>query len=207
MAYYRVLWNLLALMAKKSVDLHCKTDPAWVDVILNNFDEFLQDHANCERKASALAMSLVVKYPNRDRIIPDLITLAQEELEHFHQVYDLMQSRGLPLTKDIQDPYVNLLLEEMRIGRNERFLDRMLISSVIECRGAERFKIISQALEDPGLKAFYRNLWAAETKHGHQFVDMVLRYESPETVYPRLDKIVEREAAIIDKLEWRASLH
>ena len=207
MAYYRVLWNLLALMAKKSVDLLCKTDPAWVDVILNNFDEFLQDHANCERKASALAMSLVVKYPDRDRIIPALITLAQEELEHFHQVYDLMQRRGLPLTKDIQDPYVNLLLEEMRSGRNERFLDRMLISSVIECRGAERFKIISQALEDPELKVFYRDLWAAETKHGHQFVDMVLRYENPETVYSRLDEIVEREAAIIEKLEWRASLH
>ena len=111
------------------------------------------------------------------------------------------------MSQDIQDPYVNLLLEEMRSGRDERFLDRMLISSVIECRGAERFKIISQAIEDPALKVFYRNLWAAEAKHGHQFVEMVLRYESPETVYPRLKKIVEREAAIIETLEWRASLH
>ena len=194
-------------MAKKSVDLLCKTDPAWVNVILENFDEFLQDHANCERKASALAMSLVVKYPDRDLIIPDLITLAQEELEHFRQVYVLMQSRGLALTKDIQDPYVNLLLDEMRSGRAERFLDRMLISSVIECRGAERFKIISQALQDPALKTFYRDLWAAEAKHGHQFVEFVLRYIPGETVYPRLDEIVRREAVIIEKLEWRASLH
>ena len=194
-------------MAKKSVDLLCKTDPEWVNVIVKNFDEFLQDHANCERKASALAMSLVVKYPDRVGIIPDLITLAQEELEHFRQVYELMQRRDLPLTKDIQDPYVNLLLKEMRDGRDERFIDRMLISSVIECRGAERFRIISQALQDPALKVFYRDLWAAEVKHGHQFVDLVLRYESPETVYPRLNEIVAREAAIIEKLEWRASLH
>ena len=194
-------------MAKKSVDLQTKTDPAWVNVILENFDEFLQDHANCERKASALAMSLVVKYPDRDRIIPDLITLAQEELEHFGQVYELMQSRGLALTRDIPDPYVNLLLDEMRNGRDERFLDRMLISSVIECRGAERFRIISDALQDPTLKGFYRDLWAAETKHGHQFVDFVLRYESLETVYSRLDTIVALEAKIIEKLKWRPSLH
>lgn len=194
-------------MAKKSVDLQSKTDPAWVNVILENFDEFLQDHANCERKASALAMSLVVKYPDRDRIIPDLITLAREELEHFAQVYELMQQRGLALTKDIQDPYVNLLLNEMRSGREERFLDRMLISSIIECRGAERFKIISQALEDPALKIFYRELWAAEAKHGHQFVDFVLRYENAETVYSRLDEIARREAQIIESLTWRASLH
>ena len=194
-------------MAKKSVDLRSKTDPQWVNVILDNFDEFLRDHANCERKASALAMSLVVKYPDRDRIIPDLITLAQEELEHFAQVYELMQKRGLTLAKDIQDPYVNLLLDEMRSGSEERFLDRLLISSVIECRGAERFKIISEALTDPDLKVFYRNLWAAEAKHGHQFVDFVLRYESPETVYARLDELVQREAEILENLSWRASLH
>jgi len=194
-------------MAKKSVDLRSKTDPQWVNVILDNFDEFLRDHANCERKASALAMSLVVKYPDRDRIIPDLITLAQEELEHFAQVYELMQKRGLTLAKDIQDPYVNLLLGEMRSGREERFLDRLLISSVIECRGAERFRIISEALTDPDLKVFYRNLWAAEAKHGHQFVDFVLRYESAETVYARLDELVQREAEILENLSWRASLH
>ncbi len=194
-------------MAKKSIDLLVGTDPAWVEVILDNFDEFLQDHANCERKASALAMSLVVKYPDRERIIPQLISLAQEELEHFRQVYELMLTRGLPLVKDQQDPYVNQLQAEMRHGRDERFLDRMLISSLIECRGAERFRIISEALTEPSLKRFYRDLWAAETKHGHQFVDLVLHYADPETLYPRLQQLAEREAEIIANLEWRPSLH
>ena len=194
-------------MAKKSIDLLARTDPEWIHVILDNFDEFLQDHANCERKASALAMSLVVKYPDRERIIPDLIRLAQEELEHFRQVYALMQNRRLSLTKDRPDPYVNLLVEQMRHGRSDRFVDRMLISSVIECRGAERFKLISQALEDPELKLFYRDLWAAEAKHGHQFVDLVLHYEGAEIIYPRLHELVECEAEIIRQLEWRPSLH
>lgn len=194
-------------MAKKSIDLLVSTDPDWVAVILENFDEFLQDHANCERKASALAMSLVVKYPDRERIIPELISLALEELEHFRQVYELMLTRGVPLIKDLQDPYVNQLQAEMRHGRDERFLDRMLISSLIECRGAERFRIISEALTEPSLKRFYKELWAAEAKHGHQFVDLVLHYAQADVVYPRLQQLAEREAEIIVNLQWRPSLH
>ncbi|MDX1512830.1 MAG: tRNA-(ms[2]io[6]A)-hydroxylase [Gammaproteobacteria bacterium] len=194
-------------MGRKSVDLLVATDPDWVQVILDNFDEFLQDHANCERKASALAMSLVVKYPDRTRIIPDLVDLAAEELTHFGQVYALMQRRGVPLVKDSQDPYVNALLGLMRHGREERFLDRMLVSSVVECRGAERFGIIAEALPDPELGAFYRELWKSERKHGHQFVDMVLRYFDADVVYPRLEALMASEAEIIAGLDWRPSLH
>ncbi|MGI9331796.1 MAG: tRNA-(ms[2]io[6]A)-hydroxylase [Gammaproteobacteria bacterium] len=194
-------------MAKKSIDLKSATPPEWVNVVLDNFDEFLCDHANCERKASALAMSLVVKHPDRDAIIPVLIELAREELEHFADVYALMRSRGLGLVRDIQDPYVNGLGVHLRSGREERFLDRMLVSSLVECRGAERFGLIAGALEDPGLKAFYDGLWKAETKHGHQFVDMVLNYFDRDEVYERLNQLAEHEAELIAGLPWRASLH
>ena len=194
-------------MTRRSRDLLVATHPDWVHTVLADFDAFIQDHANCERKASALAMSLVVKHPDRTLIIPTLIELAQEELEHFRQVYDLMSARGLSLVNDSQDPYVNQLLACMRHGREERFLDRMLTASLIECRGAERFGIIARALEDPGLKDFYDTLWKAETKHGHQFVDMVLKYYDEEIVYSRLHALAGREAEIIEALEWRASLH
>ena len=194
-------------MARKSPDLLVATHPDWVHAVLADFDAFLQDHANCERKASALAMSLVVKHPDRTRIVPTLIALAQEELEHFRQVYALMASRGLPLVKDSQDPYVNRLAACMRHGREARFLDRLLVSSLIECRGAERFGIIAEALRDADLKAFYTTLWKAETKHGHQFVDMALKYADPETTGARLRELAEREAEIIQNLAWRASLH
>ena len=194
-------------MTRRSIDLHSQTDPQWVQVILDNFDEFLQDHANCERKASALAMSLISKYADRTLIIPRLIDLAQEELLHFGQVYELMEQRGLALTRDERDPYVNRLLELQRHGRDERFLDRMLLSSIIECRGAERFGIIAQALEDPPMAQFYSDLYKAETKHGHLFVDMVLKYFDADTVYSRLEALAEQEAGIIATLEWRPSLH
>jgi tRNA-(ms[2]io[6]A)-hydroxylase len=194
-------------MAKKSVDLIIATDPEWVRVIVENFDVFLQDHANCERKASALAMSMVMKYPDRTKIVPRLIALAREELEHFEQVYRIMQSRGLPLQKDAPDPYVNRLLLHCRHGRDERFLDRLLISSLVECRGAERFKLIFEALPDSELKHFYRDLAGSEAKHGHQFAEMALEYFDEPAVYVRLAELAALESEIVATLERRPSLH
>jgi len=194
-------------MTRKSVNLLVATPPQWVQVIVGDFDAFLADHANCERKASALAMSLVVKYPERDAIVPTLIAVAREELEHFAQVYALMRTRGVALVKDAPDPYVNALVEHMRHERRLRLLDRLLVSSVIECRGAERFRIVADALDDATLRGFYTELWKAETKHGHQFVDMALKCHTPDEVYPRLQVLMEAEAAIVERLPWRASLH
>ncbi|MBL1433696.1 MAG: tRNA-(ms[2]io[6]A)-hydroxylase [Gammaproteobacteria bacterium] len=194
-------------MAKKSIDLLSVTDPDWVNGIIENFDTFLADHANCERKASSLAMSMVVRYPDRPKIIPALVELAQEELEHFGQVYELMEKRGVSLIKDEPDPYVNQLGKKMRHGRTDRFLDQLLVSSLIECRGAERFRLIAEALEEPDLKQFYKILAGTEAKHGNVFVDMALHYFSEDEVYPRLQELAESEAEIVAGLEWRASLH
>ncbi len=194
-------------MAKKSIGLLRATDPDWVHVIIKNFDAFLADHANCERKASSLAMSMVVRYPDRPKIIPALVELAQEELEHFAQVYELMEKRGVSLVKDEPDPYVNQLGKKMRHGREDRFLDQLLVASLIECRGAERFRMIAEALEDPELSHFYKVLCGVEAKHGNVFVEMALHYFTEEDVYPRLQELAEFEADIITKLEWRASLH
>lgn len=194
-------------MSKASIDVLSRTDPEWARYILRHFDAFLADHANCERKASALAMSLVVKYADRTRIIPRLIDLAREELEHFRQVYALMEARGLRLTADEKDPYVNALLATCRTQRDARFLDRLLVASIVECRGAERFRLIHEALQDSELKAFYRTLWACEAKHGNEFTTMALQYFPAEEVYPRLEELAAREAEIVRGLSWRPSLH
>ncbi len=194
-------------MGRKSIDLKSATHPDWVQIILDDFDTFLADHANCERKASALAMSLIVRFQDRTRIIPALIAIAREELEHFEQVYELMVERNVSLIKDSPDPYVNALISQMRHGYDDRFVDQLLVSSVVESRGAERFKIIAEALTDERLKTFYHDLWKAELKHGHQFVAMALEYCESERVYSRLDELMEIEAEIITKLEWRPSLH
>lgn len=187
--------------------LKCETDPGWARVVVKDFDSFLQDHANCERKASALAMSLIMKYSDKLEIIPHLIRLAQEELEHFRQVYALMESRSVSIGKEIKDPYVNQLLDICRTSPEDRFLDRMLISSIIEARGAERFALISEALDNEELKAFYHRLWASERKHGHLFVNLLQHYFPQAVIEQRLEELLNMEAQIIPHLAWRPSLH
>ena len=193
---------------KLNLDVKTASSKEWIDAVIADFDSFLQDHADCERKASAMAMSFVAKYPDRTEIIPDLIATGIEELEHFQQVYELMASRGIPLSHSIgEDPYVKALIKLCHSGREERFLDRLLVASVVETRGAERFKLVSEAQTDPEMHRFYKILWASEAKHGHLFVKLALNYFPKEQVYSRLEWWVERESEIIEQLEIRPALH
>ncbi|MEM9918798.1 MAG: tRNA-(ms[2]io[6]A)-hydroxylase [Bacteroidota bacterium] len=193
---------------KLNLDLSVASSQEWIDTVMADFNSFLQDHADCERKASATAMSLVAKYPDRTEIIPELIDTAVEELEHFQQVYAVMAKRGIQLAHSIPgDPYIKGLIKKMHSGIEERFLDRLLIGSVVETRGAERFKMVANALEDEELKRFYKMLWTSEAKHGHIYVKMALHYFDESKVYDRLNWWNEQEGEILNGLEVRAALH
>ncbi len=193
---------------KLSIELACDSSPAWVEAVMNDFDTFLQDHANCERKASAMAMSFVAKYPDRLEIIPELIDTAVEELEHFRSVYEIMEQRGVKLPAEMgQDMYVKQLIDGCRSGRDDRFLDRLLLASIIECRGAERFRLVYEALEPGELKQFYHNLWASEAKHGNIFVKMALNYFEKDDVYNRLEQLNTMEAEVLRSLPLKPALH
>lgn len=193
---------------KLNLDIAVASKPEWLEAVITDFDAFLQDHADCERKASAMAMSFVAKYPDRVEIIPELIETAVEELEHFQQVYKIMESRNLQLAHSIgEDIYVKKLIKMCHSGRTERFLDRLLIASVLETRGAERFRMVAEALSDPELAKFYKMLWTSEAKHGHIFVKMALNYFPEDQVYERLRWWIAQEAEVIEGLEIRAALH
>lgn len=193
---------------KLNLDLAVASKQEWIDAVMADFPAFLQDHADCERKASAMAMSFVAKYPDRKEILPDLIATGIEELEHFQQVYELMASRGIPLLHSIGgDPYVQALIKRCHSGREERFLDRLLVASVVETRGAERFRLVSEAQQDPEMHRFYKLLWASEAKHGHLFVKLALNYFPEAQTYDRLQWWVEQEAEVLEGLEIRSALH
>jgi len=193
---------------KLNLDVKSESSAEWLAAVMGDFDAFLQDHADCERKASAMAMSFVAKYPDRTAILPELIDTAIEELEHFKQVHELMSDRGIRMPDKMQeDPYVKRLLKFCHSGRTERFMDRLLIASVLETRGAERFKKIADALDDPELKRFYKMLWTSEAKHGHIFVKMALEYFDEKKVYDRLQYWIDHEDEVISGLEIRPALH
>lgn len=193
---------------KLSVELSCESSKEWVETVMNDFDSFLQDHANCERKASAMAMSFVAKYPDRLEIIPELIETAVEELEHFQSVYEIMEERGVRLPAEMgQDFYVKKLIDGCRSSKRERFLDRLLLASIIECRGAERFRLVYEALPEGELKKFYHNLWASEAKHGNIFVKMALNYFDEDETYQRLNELNELEGEVLKGLPLKPALH
>ena len=193
---------------KYRIDLKISSSNAWIDTVIADFDTFLMDHANCERKASAMAMSFVAKYPNRKEILGELIEIGIEELKHFKEVYQIMESRGIMLPHEIgQDLYINQLIEVCRSGREERFMDRLLLASLVETRGAERFKLVYENINKSDLKSFYHKLWASEARHGEVFVRMCLNFFDEASVYKRLGEMIEFEAEILESLPIKAALH
>lgn len=166
------------------------------------------DHALCERKASAMGMSLVAKYPDRRLIIDDLIAFAREELEHFHIMYRLVAQRNLVLPDDEKDPYVNQLRQLMH-GRREAelFLDRLLVPGVVEARGCERLRLVSDALEPGPLKDTYIEVTRAEARHHALFFRLAKRYFPEHVVRQRADELLDAEAEIVTRLPLRPRVH
>lgn len=187
--------------------LKTSTPKDWVNTALSNFDAFLLDHASCERKASAVGMSFIVRYPDRLKLIEPMIQFSREELEHFHQVYRLCEARGLMLAQDEEDEYVNLIMKAVRHGREERLLDRLIASAVIEARGHERLGMVAEALTDPSLHAFYTRLTRSEGRHRDFFIEMARQYFAEELVQERLEFFLEVEAKAIESVPHRCALH
>ena len=120
-----------------------------------------------------------------------------------------MAKRGIRLAREIaEDPYIKKLVDLCRTDPLNRFLDRLLLASIIECRGAERFRLVCNAIEnDAELKEFYHHLWTSEAKHGNIFVKMALTYFDEGNVYPRLKELNEAEGRIVETLKLRPALH
>jgi len=192
--------------------LQSETPLAWLEVVLANFDAFVADHALCERKASAMGMSLVAKYPDRTHILDPLIAFAREELEHFHIMYRVLADRGLQLPPDTRDEYVGGLRSLMKSDSEGLFLDRLLVSGAVEARGCERLKMVTGALErgalgNPDLAQTYRDLTRAEARHHALFFRLAGHYFPAQRVRERASQIFTAEAELVARLPLRAAVH
>lgn len=189
------------------ISLRLPSSPDWVTAVIADFDTFLLDHAANERKASSMAMTFVVRYPDRDAILEPMIQLAREELTHFHRVFKIMQTRGLHFKRDQKDHYMKQMIAQVQRGREEEFLDRLLMAAVVEARGCERFTTLSKALHDPELKHFYTEIAQSEDRHHALFTDLAAIYFSTEDIAQRLEFWVENDARILGSLPVRPILH
>lgn len=189
------------------MELRSPTPAQWVEICLSDFDTFLSDHAACERKASATALTFAVRYPDKHELVESMIQHSREELMHFHQVWRLMRKRGLSLRPDEKTPYVNAMLQLIRNGREHDLLDRLLVVGILEMRGHERFALMGKHHPDLVFREFYKSLAEAEERHFDLFQRMALSYYSEDVVQKRLEELLDQESKIISSLPLRASVH
>lgn len=187
--------------------LRAATSPAWVECVTTSLDAFLVDHAACERKASATALTLSLHYPDKPDLVREAIAMAQEELAHYAQVQAWVHRRGKMLGRDEKDPYVGALRTHFRQGAEAYFLDRLLLGAVVEARGCERFGLVAQALAGTELGDFYLELTRSESRHHGLFIRLARRYFTQAEVDTRLDEWLAVESAVVTALPIRAALH
>ncbi len=190
------------------MELIYKTPIEWAKQAVEDMDAFLQDHADAERKVANMCLSLIAKYPNRVEIIDELIQISVEELLHFKQVYELIRYRGQELNGVFQkNPYIKGLMSIVRSDSEQLFMDRLIIASVAELRGSERFKLIGEVCEDQKLAKFYTNLHLQELEHIDSFIKMAKIYFDHEQVDIRTKEILKKEAEVSSALPWRSAIH
>jgi tRNA 2-(methylsulfanyl)-N6-isopentenyladenosine37 hydroxylase len=182
------------------------TSPRWVEVAMSDLDALLDDHAHCEKKAAASALSLIVAYPAHDELVRRLSALAVEELQHFRMVHERLLARGRSLGGDKGDPYARKLLSLARPNRG-RLTDRLLLLGLIEARSRERLGLLAENLTDPGLARFYQHLSEAEARHAEMFRELAAVYDQPEAVEGRLSVLARAEADIVANLELSPRIH
>ena len=198
-------------MATESIDvrnilgLKLPTDPRWVNLAEMQLEEILTDHAYCEQKAATTCISLIQRYPEKVEMVEALSPIVTEEWGHFRMVLAEMKKRKLQLGKQRKDVYVNQLLEfQKKDGSVEdRFLDRLLTMALIEARSCERFKRLSEGLEDEYLRNFYRRFMESEAGHYTLFISLAETYIDKEKVRRRWNAWLLHEAVIMQELEIR----
>jgi tRNA 2-(methylsulfanyl)-N6-isopentenyladenosine37 hydroxylase len=190
---------------KNILGLQLPTDPRWVNLAEMQLEEILTDHAYCEQKAATTCISLIQRYPDRTEMVEELAPVVTEEWGHFRMVLAELKKRGLQLGKQRKDEYVNKLLEfQKKDGSVEqRFLDRLLTMALIEARSCERFKRLSENLEDAYMRKFYRQFMESEAGHYTLFITLAEHYLPKATVRRRWKEWLEFEKAMIATLEVR----
>lgn len=190
--------------------LKLETDPNWINIVERNISEILTDHAWCEQKAASNAISLVIGYPEKTELVEAMLSIAKEELTHFEMVHEKIKERNFKLGMERKDYYVNDLYKFMRKGykRNIVLIDRLMFAALVEARSCERFRILSEEINDEDLRAFYKELMISEANHYTTFLGFARKYgEGVEDVNKRWQQWLEYEAKVIQNYGKEETMH
>jgi len=195
---------------KSILKLKLPTDPLWVSrIVEGNIEEILTDHAYCEQKAASNAITLIVQNPNLSDLVKEMAVLVCEEMDHFKRVHDIILERGYVLGRERKDHYVNELLKFIIKGgsRQQQLVDRLLFSAMIEARSCERFKVLSENINDKQLSAFYYELMVSEAAHYTTFIKFAKKYADDIDVDKRWQEFLDYETSVIQNYGRTGTIH
>ncbi len=191
--------------------LQLPTDPRWVNIVENKIEDILTDHAWCEQKAATNAITIITINSEYPDLVSDMLTVAREEIEHFKMVHNIIKKRGLVLGRERKDEYVGELAQYMKKSNNgsrvSGFVERLLFSAMIEARSCERFKVLSENIQDQELSDFYRELMESEAGHHVTFLNYARKYGQGIDVEKRWQEWLDFEAGVIAKYGKSESIH
>lgn len=188
----------------KMLGLKLPTDPRWVNIAEKSIDEILIDHAFCEQKAATSGISLIIRFPDLEKLVAEVTPLVAEEWGHFRRVLKEMEKRGIKLGKSRKDEYVLKLHENIIRGNMKlHLLEALLVCALIEARSCERFRLLSLYCSDVELRKFYHEFMVSEASHYRMFIDLAKEYYPEDVVKSRWQEWLEIEANVLASLELR----
>ena len=189
--------------------LKLATDPRWVNIVESNIEEILTDHAWCEQKAATNAIYIIVNNSEKEELVTEMTRIALEEMEHFQMVHNIIKEKGLVLGRERKDNYVNDLVKFAKKdgSRNDALVERLLFAAMIEARSCERFKVLSDNVQDEELAKFYYDLMASEAGHYTTFLGFAKKYGEGIDVDKRWKEWLEFEAGVIQNYGKEESIH
>jgi len=192
-------------MDKHVLGLELPTDPRWVNIAAMNIREILIDHAWCEQKAASSCVSLIIQYPDHDKLVEMLTPIVTEEWNHFERVVNELRKRGFSLGPSRKDEYVERVLKILKTGgsREEQLVEKLLMSALIEARSCERFRLLWKEISDKELSQLYYELMVSEAGHYKNFLSLAKEYMDADKVMERWKEILRNEAEIVKTLGVR----
>jgi tRNA-(ms[2]io[6]A)-hydroxylase len=142
--------------------------------------------------------------------------IAREEMEHFGMVHEKMLDRGMKLGFERKDPYVNDLAKFLKSKNSggamhkqyiDRFVNQMMFAAMIEARSCERFRILSEEINDADLREFYRSLMESEARHYTTFLNFARKYGEDVNVEARWQEFLDFEATLMERYGKGETMH
>jgi|TARA_B110000483_G_scaffold237620_1_gene312722 tRNA-(ms[2]io[6]A)-hydroxylase len=193
------------MLASINAFLRCETPDSWVAAALDNQEILLIDHANCEKKAAATAMNLMYRYTEKPDLLKKMSQLAREELLHFEQVVEILQSRGIRYSKLSPSRYAAELRVLISTDSKSALVDTLITGAFIEARSCERFSKIAPHL-DASLGKFYKSLLRSESRHFEDYLGLAQLYGDAD-ISSKVSLFADKEAELILSADCQFRFH